>query len=150
MMSNKNLAKEMNILHLFLEKHKHLTIKLEEDQCAEREYACVYWQDSPQTIWLTYSYFLRPPIIRISTLLHEIHHLLYEQEHQACKRKGVEHLSCDESMHSAFGTEIRFLEAVLKDFDQLPAQLSIADSGKQMSSKALKAELGGLYLRINP
>tara|TARA_B100000925_G_scaffold99377_2_gene72743 strand:+ start:565 stop:1095 length:531 start_codon:yes stop_codon:yes gene_type:complete len=93
----------------FLKKLKKINIS--HKNCRSDQYACTFRNSYPETIFLNGNFYNLGGLERISTLIHELHHLNKETNHKSCTINGKPN-ECDDSLDSPYGLEMKFIEYI--------------------------------------
>ena len=95
----------------FLKKLKKINIS--HKNCRSDQYACTFRKSNPETVFLNENFYNLSFLERISTLIHELHHLNRETIHKNCTINGKPN-ECDDKLDSPYGMELRFLEYIYR------------------------------------
>lgn len=105
---------------------KHIDeINISAYHCLDGQVSCV-WEDKKRTIFLNSRFFKQSKPARVTTILHEIYHLIRPANHVACKSAQLLGLECDEHFYSAYGLEYYFLSRLLRQDDAVLKESSFA------------------------
>ena len=144
---NKQLLSTLNKfdyyqLHLYLEPVSE--IHLNSTSCRAENIACMT-PSRPGVVFLATNFLELHLFEQMGTIAHEAAHFIYGHQHVRCTSPLIVNRNCDESMESAFGSELylyKDLQNILTDDDDSLNELSQLISSTKVRINSLQKNTG--------